>query len=96
MPLAAWPHQAPVLHVTVPLSATYSSDNAVKPSMGQPPKVTVELHHADVALTATPAAGFLPDTPSLDRATVTELVGALRHTASDMFACIDFAVRLRT
>ena len=63
---------------------------------GPTPKVTVELHHADVALTATPAAGFLPDTPSLDRATVTELVGALRHTASDMFACIDFAVRLRT
>ena len=86
MPLAAWPHQTPVLHLPVPLSATYSSDNAVKPSMGQLPKVTVELHHADVALTATPAAGFLPDAPGLGSATVTELVGALLHTASDMFA----------
>jgi hypothetical protein len=27
---------------------------------------------------------------------VTELVGALLHTASDMFACSDFAVRLKT
>jgi hypothetical protein len=60
------------------------------------PKVTVELHHADVALTATPFAGCLPDAPGLGPATVTELVGALLHSASDMFACSDFAVRLKT
>ena len=60
------------------------------------PKVTVELHHGDVALIATPTAGGLRHAPGLGIATVTELGGSSLHIAPDMVACSDFAVRLKT